>query len=503
MSSRGRSYTDAQKAAYYKRKAAVMRRQPYSDLVIRRGRGAYTNPMKQAVYNAARQNPNAYKSPKSAAFGRKLASTVADMTPLAPISGLIGKAGAWLGDKVGTLFGLGAYDVRRNSLLDMGQSPPAMHNRSGDTIIRHREFITDLVSHATPNTFKIQSHYINPGLVGTFPWLADIASAFEEYELLGCVFDYKTTSSDALNSTNTALGSVIMATNYNAASAPFANKISMENTQYSNSCKPSLSMLHPIECDPYFNPMMSQYIRSGATPSGQDQKTYDLGQFQIASTGFQGSSVVFGELWVSYEVALRKPIYGPQTGSLVASDHYYCTGCQGATVMGSAQTLRAGSSIGGTATSTAYTWPVSYSAGNFLVSAYWQGTSASINAPGVTLSNCSLITLYQNASSAQVSSPQNGVAATQLSTMYVVSINAPGSSQAKITWSNGGTIPTTSTLDLMITQINDQIITSPFSNEPTCQIELLEDSDDDHVKTMRRLKKRIGELEQLEKFHAM
>lgn len=488
MSARGRKYTDAQKADYYKKKALMLQKSPYANLSLK-GRGAYKA-----------SKPKSKGAPKSAAVGRALASGIASVTPLAPISGLLGEAGSWLGNKIGTLFGLGAYDVRKNSLiLNEGSSPPAMHNRSGDTIIRHREFITDLVSSASPNTFKIQSHYINPGLQGTFPWLSDIASAFEEYELLGAVFEFKTTSSDALSSTNTALGTIIMATNYNAAADPFSTKLAMENTQYSNSCKPSESMIHPVECDPYFNPMMSQYIRSGAVPSNQDQKTYDLGQFQIASTGFQGTSVVYGELWVSYEVALRKPIYGPQLGGLIASDHYYMTGCAGATPLGTARTLRANSSIGGTMTSSAYTFPVAYSSGNFLVSIYWQGTAAVIAAPGVTITNGSVLTVFQNAAATQVSAPQNAVAAvTQCSTMFLVSINAPGSAQCVITMSVGGTIPTASNGDFMITQYNNLIVTDPLP-PPRAEIEEFHnihvDDDDDHELTMTRLRKRLAAIE--------
>lgn len=54
-------------------------------------------------------------------------------------------------------------------------------------------------------------------------------------------------SADALNSVNTALGQVIMATDYNAANPPFGQKSEMENYEFGQSCKPSESQIHPIE----------------------------------------------------------------------------------------------------------------------------------------------------------------------------------------------------------------------------------------------------------------
>ena len=61
------------------------------------------------------------------------------------------------------------------------------------------------------------------------------------------LFEFRTMSADALNSVNTALGQVIMATDYNAANPPFGQKSEMENYEFGQSCKPSESQIHPIE----------------------------------------------------------------------------------------------------------------------------------------------------------------------------------------------------------------------------------------------------------------
>ena len=85
-------------------------------------------------------------------------------------------------------------------------------------------------------------------MIETYPWLANVAGRFEEYNIEGMLFEYKSMYSDAAVQTGGSLGSVIMATSYNAAKPLFASKIEMENYEFAMSAKPSVSMCHPIEC---------------------------------------------------------------------------------------------------------------------------------------------------------------------------------------------------------------------------------------------------------------
>lgn len=57
----------------------------------------------------------------------------------------------------------------------------------------------------------------------------------------GMYLEYRTMSADALNSTNTALGQVIMSAQYNAGNPDFTNKQEMENYEGGVSVKPSQS----------------------------------------------------------------------------------------------------------------------------------------------------------------------------------------------------------------------------------------------------------------------
>lgn len=236
-----------------------------------------------------------------------------------------GAAGAWLGpgfsklgrkagDWLGKITGMGDYEVNDNTLLSNSGPPMFQSNLNGSIEICKREFITDISGSVDfMNGLQIP---INPGLFSSFPFLSSLAANFEQYELLGMVFEFKSTSANALNSTNTALGTVIMATNYDTLDPIFVNKQQMEAYEFANSTAPSQSMLHPIECDPRLNALARQYVRTGAVPVGGDPRFYDLGLFQLATSGMQASSVI-GELWVSYHVRLHKPKLPTPTASNV------------------------------------------------------------------------------------------------------------------------------------------------------------------------------------------
>ncbi|QMW69038.1 capsid protein [Crucivirus-536] len=209
-----------------------------------------------------------------------------------------------------TLRGFGSYHISNNSILKGGMSPPMITNSvsNGAVIVRHREYLRDIFPNAD-QSFKNEVSEINPGLQNCFPWLAQIAPAFQQYRFRGLVFEYKTTSSDlSVTNTNSALGTVVMATQYNALDDPFQNKYEMENWEFSTSCKPSISCLHPVECAKGQTPVSLLWVRTGTKPG--DQRLYDLGNFNIATVGIPGNGLgAIGELWVSYEIEFFKPMF--------------------------------------------------------------------------------------------------------------------------------------------------------------------------------------------------
>lgn len=206
--------------------------------------------------------------------------------------------------------GMGDYDiggVNHNSLISkMSPVVPAFDSNasSGSIRICHREYITDILS---STTFNNQTFPINVALTQTFPWLSRIGAQFEQYRINGMIFEFKSGSSDALNSTNTALGYVVGAVEYNALASPFTDKLSMENAIFASSTKPSLSMITAVECAPGQTSIPLLYTRLGyESLTASDLRLYDLGTFNIATVGMQQEGVNLGELWVSYDVSLYK-----------------------------------------------------------------------------------------------------------------------------------------------------------------------------------------------------
>lgn len=236
------------------------------------------------------------------------------LAPMASSAG--GSLGGYTADAIKTLTGYGDYEVKQN-VFSPG-APPHVRNQSvnsGGVIISHREYLGDIISSSSANTFKLQSFLINPGLEKSFPWLSQIAPNFQEYRMEGMIYEFRSMSADALNSTNTALGSVVMATNYNASDADYSSKSEMENSQYGQSIKPSESCIHYIECARSASVLSELYVRDDDINDNDDQRFFDLGKFQIATTGLQGTNVNLGELWVSYQVCLMKPILQDVLGS--------------------------------------------------------------------------------------------------------------------------------------------------------------------------------------------
>lgn len=250
-----------------------------------------------------------------------------------------GQAGGLINRALYALTGFGDYTVRKNVLLEETNGPPAVINRSNkEFVVRHREYIQDIYAsiapgNEQPSNFGILSYPINPGSATTFPWLSTIADKFEQYRIEGMVFEYKSLYSDAVVTLNGSIGSVILATEYNAGAPTFSSKQAMENYQFAQSAKPSCSILHPIECANRQNVLSELYIRPGIVPVGEDVKTYDFGDFQIASQGIPvnvaNAPPVLGELWVSYQIALLKPRIPTASSNYIDSGFAYFSGVGG------------------------------------------------------------------------------------------------------------------------------------------------------------------------------
>lgn len=229
---------------------------------------------------------------------------------MAGMPGVGSSAGHGIGASISKWLGSGDYEVTKNSVVSgaqrMGSTVPDMHKANQSIIVRHKEFITTVKS---STGFTVQDSFdINPGNESLFPWLAGVAARFQEYKIRGMVYHYVPTSGAAVSSTNAALGAVMLQTSYRASDIPPFSKLEMLNEYNSNESVPCEAFCHPIECDPSENPFNIQYIRS-SEPDGLDDKLlYDLGRTHVAVQGCQTDGFPIGDLWVTYEIELKKPL---------------------------------------------------------------------------------------------------------------------------------------------------------------------------------------------------
>lgn len=242
---------------------------------------------------------------------------------LGPWGAVAAPVGKYIGNKISAITGFGDYTVHDNTLTTQsgvvpeGTQIPQFVNSDHSTRVSHREFIRDILVPTNPADFNNIAEQINPANSNLFPWLSTLAPSFSQYKVNGMVFEFRTMSSDI--TTGGALGTVVMATNYDSVDLPYPNKVVMENAQYSVSCKPSVSMIHAIECDPSMTASKLLYVRNGSSTLNvdKDARFYDMGIFQVATKGLPGTTnQVLGELWVSYDVTLYKPEISAASRSL-------------------------------------------------------------------------------------------------------------------------------------------------------------------------------------------
>lgn len=417
-----------------------------------RGKGDYKTFFRN-TYNAVRKRFAGPYTGKLAGVGHTIGGTVGEL--IAPgiggsIGGALGAGAGYLTDKI---FGWGDYQIKKNVLVIPGQAESVPTFGKGSIRITHKEYIGSII---TGNGFALASYHLNPGISGSFPWLSNIAANFEQYRWNGIVYNFVSTSSDALNSTNTALGRVVMATDYNAADPKFVSIQQMMGTEFSNVGKPSVNIMHAIECDPDQQPLKLYWVREGPALTDQDIRLYDHGVFQIATDGGQAQSVVVGDLWVTYDVTLCKPVQNNTLGFRSPISHWQLLGCTAAAPLGTDFTPEFGSNLNNVfINGTTIALPPDDNAGRYMILYRNKGgTSATLSDPSITYNNCQNKGLYGGGSAGVLTNA--GVNDDIYIMSFFVDITARNPT---IVFGNNGVYPGTFTnADLFVMQVPTDLV---------------------------------------------
>lgn len=379
-----------------------------------------------------------------------------------------GKKGKLVGEGITSVLnalGLGSYQIESNSLLqpgalDLGGEIPRIANDGIHEciLVRKEEYIGDLITGSgTPSQFDVQVLDINPANGDLFPWLAQIASQFQEWKLRGMLVVLKTIASDV--STALSLGQMFGVVQYDVDGAPFTNMQQILNYQGASSQKVSKSVVVPVECKESENVLTHLFVATnGVIPTGKDPKFYNLAKLWVGSEGCPQANTKIAQIWVTYDIALYKSFMG-SGGDLalgIQSGHWTSTTfANAAPLTGFPAGADPDNFFRGEVTSTTIKFPHNSTQGIWLVGVRWSGGSASLTAPVVTFTGCEAKVLFANYSSGQIAAPAPTTTATRLMMLISVRILEAGS---LITFGGAGTLPTLSSpdADLVVTQLNGQ-----------------------------------------------
>lgn len=220
--------------------------------------------------------------------------------------------GALAGGKVANMLGMGDYSVNKNSLIsDLGSAGPVgkrfsfSETGTANIRLRKREYLGIITGPTTPGDFHTQRYRIQCADEETFPYASKIAVLFAEWKVHGMIFSFESTSSNYAQ--DLGLGTVAMATHYNANQPPFGSMEEILQSAYHTRGNPSEDMLHGIECDPKLQAADRLYTRR---PGCQGPPNlYDHGVFTLATEGLptNAAGVSLGRLYVTYDIELSIP----------------------------------------------------------------------------------------------------------------------------------------------------------------------------------------------------
>lgn len=193
-----------------------------------------------------------------------------------------------------------------------------MHWNGQATRIAHREYIGTVSMTAG---FSVAQYSIEPTSTFMFPWLSKVATRFQKWKLLGCVFEYVPTSANSISGGTPAVGQVAMGINYNANGPLPTTLTNMLNNQGSVSARPFDALVCPVECDESLTPTAPLYVlREGGTTG--DLRLNVLGRLVFATQG-PTAYTNCGQLWITYDMQLIgayiEPPLAARIGTLVIS----------------------------------------------------------------------------------------------------------------------------------------------------------------------------------------
>lgn len=174
-------------------------------------------------------------------------------------------------------------------------------NKFKEIRVRHKEFITDLVTVEADNWRKTIE--VNPGLETCFPWMSRIAAGFENYVFNSVKFSFVTSMGTSNN------GSIALIPDYDAEDDN-STQTKVQLLSYADSKRgPIWYDLVMASSNKNLHKRKEYYVRIRSTT--ENKKLFDAMSLTILVTGIAALTMV-GELWVEYDLTLMTPQLEPE-----------------------------------------------------------------------------------------------------------------------------------------------------------------------------------------------
>jgi hypothetical protein len=288
----------------------------------------------------------------------------------------ITKAGKALAERFSQ--GLKSAPVARQRVRQVAEPRFSRSQGNGDITVEHEEFIQDVSGAVVFSNLGIS---VNPGLIATFPWLAQMAPLYESYLFEKLEFRFESTSA------TTATGTIMMAVDYDASDAIATSKSQLATFRRFIRSAP----WEECQCVSLLEDLRKQktyFVRSGALAANQDIKLYDVGTLNLAVQG-QADTSLIGELYVKYRVKFMTPqLLQTGVGSALSANFTGTTLVLGLSKVGNAPLNVTGTGAACTLTATApFQCLVNYAAGGTVITDLVGSGTAAITAAGEVINS--------------------------------------------------------------------------------------------------------------------
>jgi hypothetical protein len=200
--------------------------------------------------------------------------------------------------------------IKKNALFTDGKMPMSFAASKQGFTVTNSEYLGNVTSSSEIGKFKIDTYPLQPLSQKSFPWLKQMAQAFERYEVEGIVYRFESLSGVAVSGSDSSLGTIAAYFHYDPNDAPAESKTEMLQYSSSVSAKSSQNLLIGAECDPTQQVTKLMYVDDAKVTS--DKRFSSKGFFSIASEGIKAADQVLGELWIHYKIRFHIPRISPE-----------------------------------------------------------------------------------------------------------------------------------------------------------------------------------------------